>query len=185
MTRLSKILFVFSSLACFLSTHCVADPPPAQGVLRQPLDAHCQVSIVGVGTLDVETDYLPHVVGCENGAASYEALRAQAVAARSFTYYKLNRGESITDGEGDQVYSCSAEPSQEHYDAVSSTSGEVIMYGDIVVCTFYVAGAIPTARAAVHRAVGSAFSTIAALVATARFTIFPGRTHRQHLNKDP
>jgi len=51
---------------------------------RWPLDAYCSVTVRGVGTLDVETDYLPHVIACENGAASFEALRAQAVSARSY-----------------------------------------------------------------------------------------------------
>ena len=30
----------------------------------------------GVGAVDVEGDYLPHVVACENGGADYEAIFA-------------------------------------------------------------------------------------------------------------
>lgn len=119
------------------------------GVCRLPLDAYCDVRVEGVGTIDVENDYLPHVVSCENGGASFEALRAQAVAARSYMHYKLNRGGSIADGTSDQVYTCSRPPRDEHYEAVRATSGQVIMYEDIVVCSFYVAGAIPSADSCV------------------------------------
>src|SRR5688500_6305532 len=82
------------------------------------LMALCQVEVRGVGTLEVETDYLPHVVQCENGAASSAALEAQAIAARSYLYYKLERESSISDGQGDQVYSCGRDPTTEHLAAV-------------------------------------------------------------------
>ena len=52
-------------------------------------------------TLDIEDDYLPHVVACENDGAGPEALRAQAVAARSYAYYKIGESVPVTDGQGD------------------------------------------------------------------------------------
>ncbi|MFZ9889517.1 MAG: SpoIID/LytB domain-containing protein [Myxococcota bacterium] len=108
------------------------------------LEAYCTVNVQGVGVVDIESDYLPRVVACENGAASSEALRAQAVAARSYVYYRLATGDgSITDGQGDQVYSCSQAPTQRHFDAVASTAGEVLQYQGTPVAAFYVAGAIP------------------------------------------
>ncbi len=111
------------------------------GHRREPLVAYCEAMVTGTGVVDVETDYLPHVVNCENGGAAFEALAAQAVAARSYLYYKLDRSGSIGDGTGDQVYSCGREPSAEHYRAVEETSGIVLQYAGVQVAAFYVAGA--------------------------------------------
>lgn len=42
----------------------------------------------------------------ENGGAPYEALKAQAIAARSYLlYYKIETSGSINDGQSNQVYS--------------------------------------------------------------------------------
>lgn len=113
-----------------------------------PIEARCAVDVVGTGVVDVESDYLPRVVTCENGNADYEALKAQAVAARSYLYYRLATGDgSITDGQGDQVYTCAREPGPEHYQAVLDTAGEVLMYRGTPVASFYVAGAVPGDRA--------------------------------------
>lgn len=110
-----------------------------------PLLAYCEVDLPGVGLVDVETDYLPHVVQCENGAADFEALKAQAIAARSYLYYKLDGGETIEDGQKDQVYSCGRTPLPEHVEAVQQTAGQVMVYDNVTICAFYVAGAIPSA----------------------------------------
>lgn len=109
------------------------------------LVAYCDAEVDGVGIVEVETDYLPHVVACENGGADFEALKAQAVAARTYLYYKLDNYGSIGDGTGDQVYSCANQPQEEHYQAVDETAGQVVSYDDVTICAFYVAGAIPTA----------------------------------------
>jgi hypothetical protein len=108
----------------------------------QPLDAYCSAMVVGTGVVDVETDYLPHVVACENGAASQTALEAQAVAARSYLYYRLDTAGMINDGTGDQVYSCGRPPDAQHYMAVEATSGTVLQYQGTQVAAFYVAGAL-------------------------------------------
>src|SRR5262245_46046125 len=89
----------------------------------------------------VETDYIPDVVGCENGGADPPALEAQAIAARSFLYYHLERGGSIGDGSSDQVYSCGREPTEAHEAAAEATAGLVLRYRDAQVAAFYVAGA--------------------------------------------
>ena len=86
---------------------------------------------------------------CENGAASLEALKAQAVAARSYLYYKLDTSGSINDGTSDQVYSCGASPGPQHYQAVNETAGQVLRYSGVTICAFYVAGAIPSASSCV------------------------------------
>jgi stage II sporulation SpoD-like protein len=105
-----------------------------------PLDAYCTAQVDGVGEVDVESDYLPHVVQCENGAASLEALEVQAVAARSYLYYRLETGGSVQDGTGDQVYSCGRDPTEEQIAAVEATSGVYVSYQGDVTAAFFVAG---------------------------------------------
>lgn len=116
------------------------EPSPA------PFAAWCQIDVVGVGTLDMEEDYLPHVIQCENDGAGPEALKAQAISARSYAYYKIEDTGSVTDGQGDQVYSCNKTPEQRHYDAATATAGQFFMYEDTVVAAFYVAGSDPGDR---------------------------------------
>jgi MYXO-CTERM domain-containing protein len=113
------------------------------GFWEGPLTAYCTVPVDGRGTKAVETDYLPHVVACENGSADTEALKAQAVASRSYMYYRVNRSGSICDSQACQVYTCSRKPDATHYAAVSATAGQVLRWGGVTVCTFYVAGARP------------------------------------------
>src|SRR5690242_6309517 len=48
------------------------------------------VHVEGAGQLDVDGQYLPQVVCCENGGAPDEALKAQAVMARSYLAYKVS-----------------------------------------------------------------------------------------------
>jgi hypothetical protein len=117
----------------------------AIGMLRWPLSAICSVDVSGKGQKDVETDYLPHVITCENGAADSEALKAQAVTARSYMYYKVATSGGVKDGTGDQVYTCASKPQQKHLDAVKATSGQVIVWSGVVICSFFVAGAKPSA----------------------------------------
>lgn len=117
---------------------CVAEDV---GSVSQPLTAYCEAMVQGVGTIDVEADYLPRVVNCENGGAAFEALKAQAVAARTYLYYKLDRSGSIADGTNDQVYSCGRAPREEHFEAVRQTQGMVLQYAERTIAGFFVAGA--------------------------------------------
>ncbi len=132
----------YSLLVFILVAGCVAEEDV--GSIRQSLDAYCTATVEGTGLVDVETDYLPHVVNCENGAAAFEALKAQAVAARTYLYYKLDTSGSIADGTNDQVYSCGREPRAEHYEAVEATRGIVLQYTDETIAGFFVAGARQT-----------------------------------------
>ena len=111
------------------------------GVHQLPLRAYCSAHVRGVGDRDVETDYLPHVVQCENGGADFEALKVQAVTARSYLYYKLETSGDVADGTGDQVYSCGRNPTAEQIRAVEETSGVFLSYQGVTVAAFYVAGA--------------------------------------------
>ena len=129
-------------------TGCVpeTDPETRYETIQWPLEAFCTAEVLGVGDRDVETDYLAHVVSCENGGADLEALKAQAVSARTYLYFKLETSGSIADGTSDQVYTCNRPPGQEHFEAVLDTSGEVLRDAadDVTLAAFYVAGAIPS-----------------------------------------
>ncbi len=102
------------------------------------------INVQGIGPVPTETDYVPRVVACENGAASFEALKAQAVAARTYAYYKMETSGIIQDGTGDQVYTCANPPLQQHFDAANATANEILTYQDNVIAAFYVAGARPS-----------------------------------------
>ena len=107
-------------------------------------------------TVDFEGNYLPNVVKRENGAASFEALKAQAVAARTYAYYKLNRGDGyLINSQADQVYSyggVAGDPGGVWAQAVRETEGEVLSFNNVAVASFYVAGAIPSSPTAVPTA---------------------------------
>lgn len=131
----------------------------ALGLLLQPPTVHAQfdalpnISVTGAGQVPTETDYVPNVVHCENGNASFEALKAQAVAARTFAYYKMDLQGFINDGTGDQVYSCPSRGTAKpiHEQAALATEGEILwvrdnigVQRDVLIASFYVAGAIPS-----------------------------------------
>jgi hypothetical protein len=106
---------------------------------------HCAAEVEGRGVIDVEHRYLPQVVACENAAGGIEALKAQAVAARSYLYYRMEKAGSIRDGTRDQVYTCTRRPTRKHRRAVEATAGQFLTYGGQVVAGFFVAGARPEA----------------------------------------
>lgn len=118
-----------------------------------PID---KVYVKGVAApLDVETEYLPQVVCCENGGAPAEALKAQAVMARTymaFSYFQGGKGASaakpLTGTTADQAYFCTAKVSQGCTDAVSATKGQVTTFTDTkgvlsMNVTFFVDGPKP------------------------------------------
>lgn len=137
-------LVSLTAAACQAPEDGEVDPVPTTS--PAPFDAFCEVAVEGVGTIPMEEDYLPHVIQCENGGADFEALMTQAIAARSYAYYKLQSGSTIQDGVGDQVYTCNRPPDEMAFDAVRATAGQVLMYEGEVVAAFYVAGAKPANR---------------------------------------
>jgi len=111
--------------------------------------ARSTINVTGWGNVPTETDYVPNVVFRENGLASFEALKAQAVAARTFAYYKMNLQGFINDGTSDQVYGGPNGAQSIHYAAAAATEGEILYVEnfsgtDILIASFYVAGGIPT-----------------------------------------
>ena len=140
---MSKELAVVAAVAFAL---VIAGPARAQ------FAALPSINVTGSGNVSTESDYVPNVVLCENGLASFEALKAQAVAARTFAYYKMDLQGFINDGTSDQVYSCPGSPGTIHHQAAQATEGEILYVrdnigftqGDVLIASFYVAGAIPT-----------------------------------------
>jgi uncharacterized protein (TIGR03382 family) len=92
------------------------------------------VYVRGKGAIDVEDDYLPHVVCCENGAAHEEALKAQAVMARTYMYFKYfgenlgTSGNPLSGTPSDQAYFCNNSPSSACRAAVDATRGQVTTF---------------------------------------------------------
>lgn len=107
------------------------------------ISAICELELRGKGMRDLEVDYLPNVLACENGGGSLESLKALAISARSFAYYKI-RDEKVTlrDGQSDQVYSCGKVPTALHEQAVKATSGRILRYERTYVAGFHLAGAL-------------------------------------------
>jgi len=93
-----------------------------------------QVYVANAGALDVETEYLPQVVCCENGAAPKAALEAQAVMARTYMYFsngedgKGTQAKPFLGTQADQAYHCSTSISQACRDAVSATKDQISAY---------------------------------------------------------
>ncbi|MGN0745043.1 MAG: SH3 domain-containing protein [Aristaeellaceae bacterium] len=88
--------------------------------------------------------YLNGVVPYEMGnSAPLEALKAQAVAARTYTLNKMNIRTSalydVVDTTNDQVYYGNSDTTARCTEAVSATKGIVLMNGDSLTETFYTA----------------------------------------------
>jgi hypothetical protein len=113
----------------------------SDGLADTPNQVH-----VGGKIVDVESDYLPRVVTCENGHAPTESLKAQAIAARTFLSYRT-KGQSvptIRDGTSDQVYSCAASRTipADSLAAVQATRGMIMLHDGRVISGNFVAGAL-------------------------------------------
>ncbi|PRP92201.1 Stage II sporulation protein [Enhygromyxa salina] len=141
---------MLTSIICGLSLACSPDdqqhfradytPAPSAWIPAPLPEAYCEILVEGKGVKDMETDYLPHVITCENGGANLEALKAQAIAARSVAYYYIANQGSVCDSQGCQVYTCGAEPSAAAYQAVEETSGMYLNFNGVLTYAFYVAG---------------------------------------------
>jgi hypothetical protein len=95
-----------------------------------------QIYVGNAGAIDVEETYLPKVVCCENGAAPLEALRAQAVMARSYMFFRSvedglgTQAKPFTGTTADQAYFCANPVSQACRDAVVSTKGQITSHAN-------------------------------------------------------
>ncbi len=77
---------------------------------------------------DLETDYIPNVIQCENGGAPYQSKMAQAIAARTFLVATTNGKDSPSIGSGQQwqVYSCGKTPNADDLRAAQDTAGMIL-----------------------------------------------------------
>jgi hypothetical protein len=98
------------------------------------------------GWMRLEEEYLPRVVTRENGMAHTEALKAQAIAARTFVLCamrdrrSLGRTQPIENGEHFQAYAAKA--TTRAIEATEATRGTVGRYKGELIIANYVAGAI-------------------------------------------
>ena len=140
--RFGCLLVALFALACQAGPVGNEEPilEVQQDVSAPLAKAYCTIPVTGAGTKSMEDDYLPHVITCENGGANLQALKAQAIAARSVAYYAMATKGSICDGQGCQVYSCGAKPSAKAYQAVKETAGIYLSFGGMLTYGFYVSG---------------------------------------------
>ena len=120
--------------------------------IRSALTPMCTVNVQGSGSVSVEDNYIPRVITCENGNASFEALKAQAIAARTYAKFKMETSGSLIDGQGDQVYSCGRQPTEEAIRAARETAGQVLTHNGTVLAAFYVSGVRPSANSCIPSA---------------------------------
>jgi peptidoglycan hydrolase-like amidase len=91
------------------------------------VDTSGTIQVNGSGAIDFETTYLYGIAEMPSSFPT-EALKAQAVAARSYAYRYKQQGQSICTDEGCQVYSASkaANPPDAWKQAVDATKGQII-----------------------------------------------------------
>lgn len=99
--------------------------------------------LLAINYVDLE-EYLLSVVGSEmSAAAPIEALKAQAVAARSYAlvhaFRNANEQFDVTSGERHQAYKGIATEYNTTHQAVGETAGEILSYQDGVVESLYAA----------------------------------------------
>jgi stage II sporulation protein D len=120
-------------------------------------------TLVAVNSLDLE-DYVAAVVASEMPATwPAEALRAQAVAARTFAVaQKVAQGPGARAHLGasvlDQVYKGTAHPAPAAAKAARETAGEVLTYGAAPIAAYFSAscgGTSESAEAAFHLVPGT------------------------------
>ena len=103
-----------------------------------------------IDVLNIETEYLPYVIAAENDIAPFESMKAQAVASRTFAYYKKEHPSGtnfdVYDDSRDQNYKPWLVLTNNLKNSVSQTNGIVIRWGDVIICSFYVSGAGDFAR---------------------------------------
>ncbi len=151
---------MLAGLALFVGAACgEIDDDPTQGEAYAtriaPLPASfCQVNVQGRGMVSVEDEYVAGVVACENGNAPPEALKAQAIAARTYAaFISGNRaGGTLVDSQRDQVFTCGRAPGPEHFEAARATSGQVLTHNGKLIASFYVSGVRPSSNSCVPSA---------------------------------
>jgi hypothetical protein len=112
----------------------------AQPVKTSDISGFCQMK-TDRGEVPIE-EYLTSVVSCEAApGAGIEALKAQAIAARSFALHVNHaQGRPLRSSQADQHYDCGRPIRPEAREAVKQTAGVVGQYNETLVALFYKAG---------------------------------------------
>lgn len=111
----------------------VSSDPSQEWVVRGPLEIHVTpTGLILVNWIDLE-DYVAGVVSGEVGAKwPIEALKAQAVAARTYVLYKKVENQlqpfDVVAGVQDQVYHGHSSRAESVLKAVATTKGQVVTY---------------------------------------------------------
>src|SRR5690554_1252381 len=111
-----------------------------QEVKIKDIGNFCKIK-TDMGEKEIE-EYLANVVSCEAAhSAGIEALKAQAIAARSFALY-INYGlkRPLKSSQADQHYACGRPVRELARQAVRETTGVVAQYNETLVALFYKAG---------------------------------------------
>jgi len=97
-----------------------------------------------IDALDIETEYLPYVIAAENDIAPFQSMKAQAVASRTYAYYKKEHPSGanfdIYDDSRDQNYKPWLVLTDDEINSVSQTNGIVLKWGGVIICNFYISG---------------------------------------------
>lgn len=126
-------------------------PKESASIVQRPQESLVQSAspekiLTVEGWLHFEEDYLPRVVTGENGRAHPEALKAQAIASRTYVLRamrddpKLGRTVPIVNSQKFQVFAKTALPTC--VAAVEATRGMVANWQGRLIIANYVAGAI-------------------------------------------
>ena len=122
-------------------------PAPIPTPTPTPLGDTIRVYRTATGTIEVlniETQYLPYVVAAENDIAPNQSMKAQAIASRTFAYYKKAHPSGtnfdIYDDTRDQVYNPYLGLTTNIRNSISETNGLVIKWDGVIICAFYVSG---------------------------------------------
>jgi stage II sporulation protein D len=115
----------------------VSDKPYRSTVTVIPQDRNCLV----VNTLDLEK-YLAGVISREMSPSwPMEALKAQAVASRSYAVYQMrvnkNRDFDLESTTQDQVYEGAESESARAIQAVTATHGQVLVFNDTALKAYF------------------------------------------------
>lgn len=96
-----------------------------------------------IEVLNIE-EYLPYVVAAENDIAPFESMKAQAVASRTYAYYKKEHPSGVNfdiyDDSRDQNYKPWLILTDNLINSVSQTNGIVIKWDGVLICSFYISG---------------------------------------------
>ncbi len=136
------------------------DPGLSKAEITPDNLSKCQVKVAGQW-LDMETEYLPKVIACENDAADWEAMLANVISARTYAYYiqyQERKDGELFDDIRDQTFNCKNPVSETIRAAIRATSGQVLTYKGNLIAGFYVLGASVAGEGADYPCMGEGSS---------------------------